>query len=275
MLGIGISTYNRKELSLRCLEAVLKYSPKDALIAISDDGSTDGTPQSLITWVSNSKDTEERVSVLGRKEHRGISASKKALTDCLLAVPEVEDIILLEDDVIPQVANWSNCWIETARENQQAHLLYLPGARYGRVLSVTGNDPTRIEWKVYCSGLVMYFRSELLKEIGSFNEKFTNYGWEHNELTARALLAQGQKPDGLYPHCVRAQETNSLLALDIDEAKRDYYEVAQYNKQASAKMQTASNNRPLYDNLIRGMRERFKTPQFVDRSKYFTAQVSR
>ena len=274
MIAVGISTYNRKALALRCLEAVWQYAGEDTIIAIADDGSTDGTPAAISDFIANVSSPLSFIPIIfiGRKEHRGIAATKKSLTDQLLATKEVTDLLLIEDDVIPIADGWMNKFIETARANLQAHLLYLPTTwKYGKTFFVTGSEPTQVEWKVYASGLVMYFRASLLREIGTFDERFGHYGFEHNELTSRALAAQGQDPEK-YPHCAWAEKSNSLLALDIIEEKLPYAENAAHNKLASSKMAMAQQNKPLYERLMKDHRNKFNDDRrlVVERSKYFS-----
>jgi glycosyltransferase involved in cell wall biosynthesis len=50
-LGIGVSTYNRKESLVRTLEAVRRHTKSNYEIVVSDDGSRDGTQGCSVLWL--------------------------------------------------------------------------------------------------------------------------------------------------------------------------------------------------------------------------------
>lgn len=217
-LGFGISTQNRKKLFFETLEAVYKYAPTNSLIVINDDASTDGTKEDIRTWMCDMAKDGPRVVLIGTDKIVGVANSKSNLVHQLLVEPSVTDIFLIEDDVLPMVDGWWQFFLDTAWEHKQAHLLYLPTKyKYGKTLMLQ-DGPNPIEWKQYCSGLVMYFREELLRPLKGFENRFGRYGWEHNELTSRCLVAQMMNPVH-YPHCASAETNHALISRDIESER--------------------------------------------------------
>lgn len=214
MIAIGISTQSRARIFLECLEAVTRLTPEDCVIAVCDDASTDDTPIQFQKWLD--REGDKRVSFTRNAKVEGIAATKNVLINKLLAEPGVSDIFLVEDDVIPQTANWHEIFLKTAWEHHAAHLLYMPTkTKYGTTFSRDDGE-WPIAWKQYCSGMVMYFRRSLLEleAVRGFNCIFGRYGYDHNELTARCLLAQRANP-GIYPHCERAETDKAVLSKDV------------------------------------------------------------
>lgn len=249
MIGFGISTRNRREEVLACLAAVHKYADQADEIVICDDASDDGTQAALKPW--EERGDGPKVQLLWNPQQVGVAGTKFRIVELLL-LTKADEIILIEDDVLPTAANWHTSILDTAHTEKQAHLLYLPtNWKYGVTLETTGRGRTQIEWKIYCSGLIMYFRASLLRKVGNFDKRFGKFGYEHNELTSRCLVAQGLNPVR-YPHCKVLEAETLVQATDVltTRPKMAYHEVAQFNKDMQYKMQLAHQNKPLYDGLM-------------------------
>lgn len=255
MIGFGISCQNRKDLTLKCLEAVWGFALPKSPIFISDDASTDGTPDAI-------REAKERlrmhnVRLLESPTVLGISNNKRKLVDALLGDARLEDIILIEDDVQPIQPNWFEVFLETANRNAEAHLLYMPTDRkYGPTKNKTGNAPFQIEWKLYCSGMIMYFKAALLREVGNFEPSFRRYGYDHNEMTARCLLAQWKDPGGPYPHCLAAESQKVVLSMDEEASKHGRPETSTCGD-PMIKMRMAGDNKNLYETRLSTYRVKY------------------
>lgn len=275
MIGFGISCQNRKELTLKCLEAVCKFAPMQSPIFISDDASTDGTPDAICEI--KKRLGMHNVRLLESPSMLGISNNKRKLVDALLADSRIEDIVLIEDDVIPIAWNWTHAFIQTAYQNAEAHLIYAPTERkYGPVRFRTGTSPFEIEWKQYCSGMIMYFRASLLREVGNFEAGFRRYGWDHNLMTARCLLAQWRDPGGPYPHCLMAEKEITVRAMDV-EAEKDGRPETSTCGDVMIKMRMAGENKPLYEQRLSELRVKYSevekksdSEKLAQRLKYFS-----
>lgn len=258
MLAFGISTQNRKGMFFEVLEAVYKYAPEDSVVVIHDDGSTDGTQQAMKEWMFQHI-RGPAVVFLTTDKILGVAKAKNALVKYFLGTKwetPISDVFLIEDDVLPMVDGWWKYFLDCAWEHKQAHLLFLPtlqvGGKYGTTLATTeGDNP--ITWKTHCSGLVMYFRQELLLEMKGFEERFGRYGYDHNELTSRCLVAQMQDP-AIYPHCVKTESEFALLSRDM-EAERQNKILPSSTADDSpkgnrTKAALARQNKALYDELM-------------------------
>jgi hypothetical protein len=252
-IAFGLSTQERKDLLLETLNLVWKYAPEDSPICICDDASSDGTPDAIEKWIETTEGAKGRVSLVTHQTIRGVAQTKSDILTMLMSQPEVTDVILLEDDCQPTMCGWYESFLRTAHEHHQAHLLYLPtNFKYGNIMRTDeGENP--VAWKTHCSGLLMYFRAELLAQVGFFENRFGRYGYDHNEFTSRCLLAQWHHPTALYPHCVAAERDYALISLDmIAEANKHFFPSSTLDENGSnrAKILLARANKPLYDFLI-------------------------
>lgn len=229
-IGVGLSTRNKQSECIRTLNGIFQHTDCEMVVAVADDFSHDNTPAAIDYWASKKELPHRLVTFPAPSQQIGIAANKNRLVNFFLQ-PEFNDleyIFLIEDDVRPRVPNWQHWFIETAERTQQAHLLYLAkdrwgGIPFGNVMRVSGEKPYQIEWKMFASGLVMFFTRSLLEFIGGFNEGLSMYGYEHNELSNRAFIAQGIRPGRRegemvfdYPHCVAAETHNAIEADDLN-----------------------------------------------------------
>src|SRR5664279_2793859 len=105
-LGIGIITYNRKDIVAATIERVrtLTLEPGTALL-VADDGSSDGTLAML---------RDLRVPVV-TGINMGIAWNKNRALFVLAQLLNCETVILLEDDTRPARAGWEEQWMAAAR----------------------------------------------------------------------------------------------------------------------------------------------------------------
>jgi hypothetical protein len=255
LIAFGLSTQDRKELFFQVLEAVYKYAPEKSLIVINDDGSSDGSKDAIANWIKDREATGggPQLSFTWSDKVIGVSNSKHNLVQRILEYPTVTDVVLIEDDVLPMRDLWWDYLIKCAWENKQAHLLFLPTPyKYGNTVALT-QSARPIAWKTHCSGLIMYFREELLRELKGFETRFGRYGWDHNELTSRCLIAQMQSPT-IYPHCMELETEHAVLSKDIEaEALKVKLPSSTLDSSPSGlvtKIVLARQNKALYDELM-------------------------
>jgi glycosyltransferase involved in cell wall biosynthesis len=252
LIAFGITTQSRKELFFQVLEAVYKYAPDKSLIVINDDASTDGTKEAVAKWILERQGGPE-VFLTGSEKIAGVANSKNNLVQQILKYPNVTDVILIEDDVLPMRDLWWDYLLKCAWEHKQAHLLFLPtNYKYGKTV-MASPGPHPIAWKTHCSGLIMYFREELLRELKGFETRFGRYGWDHNELTARCLVAQMQSPNA-YPHCLELETEHAVLSKDMEaEALKKTLPSSTTDDSPNGlrtKTLLARQNQKLYDELM-------------------------
>ena len=102
--GIAITTYNRRDLLLRQIELIRRFSIRAPELVVCDDGSTDGTI--------------EAVAALGiplvRGRNKGVAWNKNRGIFWLTHHGSADAFILMDDDVLPTTHGWETEWAEAA-----------------------------------------------------------------------------------------------------------------------------------------------------------------
>ncbi len=174
-IGIGIVTYNRREVLAATIEKVRRFTRHRAVdLVVADDGSTDGT----LAWLR-----ENGVPVV-TGVNMGIAWNKNRALYLLSELLHCEAVILLEDDTQPAKAGWEADWIEAA--NLWGHANF--AAPWMTHLFVSGQgtlaDP------ILCGDVTAQcavFSRESLLFGGFYDPRFKGYGHEHVEHTRRLV----------------------------------------------------------------------------------------
>lgn len=163
-IGIGISTYGRRDVFNETFEAVLKNSRDDSVIVVSDDGSPEGAPD-----VSKAPDV-----VMLSNKNGGIARNKNRLLANLFMKQNVDVAILLEDDVRPIVKDWEDTWGLTGLINGASFWAHgdFPCVHAGLYSRITNN---------YTTGQCIAISKEAFWQVGYIDPRFTRYGFEHAE----------------------------------------------------------------------------------------------
>jgi hypothetical protein len=175
LLGIGIVTYNRREVLSATLDHVIRHTrhPRTVL-AVADDGSTDGTLEML---------RERRIlTVTGR--NMSIAWNKNRALFLLAELSRCDIVILLEDDAYPAQDGWESEWMQAAIRWGHANIAgrwlqehFIAGAG-------TVDDPI---YSQRITAQCAVFSREALLFGGYFDTRFREYGHEHVEHTRRLL----------------------------------------------------------------------------------------
>lgn len=173
--GIGIITYNRKEILSDTVDQVraLTRQPNAALV-VADDGSSDGTLAML---------RDKQVSVI-TGINMGIAWNKNRALFLLSQILGCETVILLEDDTRPDRTGWEAAWITAAQ--RWGHANFAGDWMQEHFLAGTGtvDDPVRCAMvTAQCSA---YSRAAL-SFGGYFDSRFRGYGHEHVEHSRRLV----------------------------------------------------------------------------------------
>ena len=188
-LGIGIVTYNRRDLLAETLDHIARYTKYPfATVAVADDGSTDGTLDMLRG--------RNVTAVTGR--NMGVAWNKNRALFLLSELLRCDIVILLEDDSFPGQDNWELEWMNAALHWGHANVAtdwmgetFISG-------SGTLADPVHSTGvSAQCS---VYSREALLFG-GYFDPRFRGYGHEHVEHSYRLARlgyggAEGPMADG-------------------------------------------------------------------------------
>ncbi|HVC59063.1 MAG TPA: glycosyltransferase family 2 protein [Acetobacteraceae bacterium] len=177
LLGIGIVTYNRRPILSETLDRVLRHTrhPR-TIVAVADDGSTDGTLDML---------RERQVlTVTGR--NMSIAWNKNRALFLLSELLRCDVVVLLEDDAYPSQDHWEVEWMNAAIRWGHANVAgrwlqeyFVPGNAAG-----TADDPIHSD---RITAQCAVFSREALLFGGYFDTRFREYGHEHVEHTRRLL----------------------------------------------------------------------------------------
>jgi glycosyltransferase involved in cell wall biosynthesis len=175
-LGIGVVTYNRRDVAIETVDRVLRHTQCRYDFIVADDGSADGTPALL-----RSKGVPV---IVGR--NMGIAWNKNRAIFYLLAVRGCDVAILLEDDSRPEVDSWEHDWILAALQYGHVNLAgawmrhtFISGAG-------TAADPI---WGANVTAQCSAFSREAIAFVGYMDTRFKGYGFEHVEHSFRLLRA--------------------------------------------------------------------------------------
>jgi hypothetical protein len=172
-VGIGIATYNRRDLLQENITRVRQHTRYANLeLIVADDGSSDGTLEML-----RQRDVPVVTGV-----NMGVAWNKNRALYLLAQVRRCEVVILLEDDTMPDRAGWEQDWIDAGRRwghvNLAGHWL-TKSFRHG---AGTSEDPIMSgNVTAQCAA----YSREALDWAGYFDSRFRGYGHEHVEHSHR------------------------------------------------------------------------------------------
>jgi len=173
-VGIGVVTYNRKDVLLETLARIRAHTTSECALAVADDGSSDGTPEAVRA--------EKITLVTGR--NMGIAWNKNRALFLLASVVQCDVVILLEDDSFPTQDGWEQEWIKATQ--RWGHINFAGEWFRDSFLRGTGTADDPILSKditAQCSG---FSRTSLIYG-GYFDPRFRGYGQEHVEHTRRLV----------------------------------------------------------------------------------------
>jgi GT2 family glycosyltransferase len=181
-ITVQMCTYNRRALLGRVLDALFKQDldPAEYEVVLVDDGSTDGSYESVIEKVAPPcafHVVRQRNAGLARGRNAGMARARGTI------------IMFMDDDVLATPG--------LLAAHLRFHDAHPRAICRGGVINVASFDrlpPARYSWRNY-SGAYFWTTNvsaplELVREAGAFDERFSEYGWEDLELGFR-LRAMG------------------------------------------------------------------------------------
>ena len=175
-LGIGITTYNRRNKLRDLLGRLERFTSVEFDLVVADDGSSDGTADIL---------ADARFpSVIGR--NRGIAWNKNRCVYHLMNRTAADIVLLLDDDVQPRMFGWEQEWIAAA--SSFGHINFAPPHIRHHVLSgaCRADEPGATH---IVGGQCLGFTRAALLHVGYFDPRFGQYGHEHADVSLRCLRA--------------------------------------------------------------------------------------
>ena len=158
-IGIGITTYKRKDLLQVCLDKIHKHTPRPFKLYVAED-------------------TDE--------ERKGIALRKN---ECLNALKDCDYIFLFDDDCYPVQDNWTNFFIDAHKKSGFHHFCYLTNKLHTEKSNYFIDDLV-IKSYVTCGGVFLFLTKEVIQKVGGFYNKYEFYGYEHLGYTLRIFFAK-------------------------------------------------------------------------------------
>lgn len=177
LITVQLCTYNRRVLLGRVMAALFAQDldPNEYEIVLVDDGSNDGTYESVIATLQPPcalTVVRQRNAGLARGRNAGIARARGEL------------ILFMDDDVLATPG--------LLAAHIRCHRTHRDAICRGGVINVESLDhlpPARYTWRNY-SGAYFWTTNvsvplALLKKAGGFDERFREYGWEDLDLGLR------------------------------------------------------------------------------------------
>ncbi len=110
------------------------------------------------------------------KDRRGVACRKN---ECLRALKDCDHIFLFDDDCYPINDGWIDLFIDSGFN----HLLFL------------NESHKKTEGIIYrdCGGVFLYMTNEAVQRVGSFDERFDTWGFEHADYSCRIAMAYNDR----------------------------------------------------------------------------------
>ena len=166
MIGVAITTRNRRGLFNRCLAQWRRRMPDGSVLVVVDDASDDPVPDS------------EGVTVLRNSYRLGVAMSKNR---CMAALMDAgcTDMFLADDDVFP-LSDW---WWRPYVDSPEPHLSY-QGPRSRRLSKVILVDGPHYVVE-FPRGFLLYVTRDVIQDVGGMDPCFGMWGGEHVEWQRR------------------------------------------------------------------------------------------
>lgn len=164
-IGIGITTYNRRETFLDSLDKIKNFTHIDAPIVVVDDGSDKPYKEANYIFEKNV----------------GIAKAKNKCIELLMET-EADHFFLFDDDCFPISDNWHEPYVESDYKHH-----CFTWERNNKFQTIYSNSILNA-FKSPC-GCMIYIHRDVVNKIGGFNEDFNKWGGEHRDLSNRIFNA--------------------------------------------------------------------------------------
>jgi len=142
-LGIGVTTYNRPEVSQLCISQIEKHTENYQLFVTNDLFDRKG-----IAWRKN---------------------------ECLRALKDCDYIVLFDEDCFPIKKGWDWHLVYCSAATKEQHFLYLKETSHIKKIK----EDYLVSYYNNCGGCMMFITKEVIEKVGGFNKDYGLYGFEH------------------------------------------------------------------------------------------------
>lgn len=155
MIGVAISTHNRREVAEHSIAEWRRFLPEGAKLVIVDDASDIPYPGADYRF----------------EKRAGIAVVKNK---CLELLEDCSDVFLSDDDIYPKHLSW---WIDYV-QSPLSHACYI----FNR--EKLWSEPDYVSYALP-RGCLLYFTKRCTEIAGGFDTNFNVYGYDHAELSRR------------------------------------------------------------------------------------------
>lgn len=174
-IGIGVTTYKRKELLQECLENIHKFTQRPFKLYVAEDTDAD---------------------------RKGVACRKN---ECLDNLKDCDFIFLFDDDCYPKKSGWAELIIDKHKKTNVHHFLLIDYKNHGVKNYLFINDET-ITTHNDSGGVMMFLTKQVIEKVGGFYTGYDTYGFEHIGYSCRVYEAK-LTPD----HFISFEEMNNYI----------------------------------------------------------------
>lgn len=212
MIGLGITTYNRPDYFVRCINSVQAqlFDVADVIFVYNDGSDKKYSKRYKEVY----KILPEKIKVKHNPENRGVAHAKNYLLKRMMEAG-CEYMFLLEDDIIVKSPKAITEYVKLSEESGIEHFLF---AHHG----------TENEGKLYlsekgvdlytaCIGAYCMYTDDVIEHVGYLDENFKN-AFEHVEHTFRIARSGFTTPFPTYPDLTNSREYLEEILGSIDNS---------------------------------------------------------
>jgi len=148
MIGIGVTTYKRKENLQECLSKINQHTKCSHQLYVATDSDSD---------------------------RQGVAKRKN---ECLRNLKHCEHLFLFDDDCFPINDDYIDFFVDANKQTKEHHFSFCIDKIHNLKSSFFCGDYC-IEVYEKVGGVFLYLTQSVLQKVGAFGEHYNLYGYEH------------------------------------------------------------------------------------------------
>ncbi|WP_078278549.1 TylF/MycF/NovP-related O-methyltransferase [Mycobacteroides franklinii] len=175
MLGLAITTHNRRDVLLNALAHWIEHTPADVPIVVVDDGSDE--PLCLEGWRGIPLDRQHQVKVVRHPFPKGIAMAKNR---CISELVDLgcEHLFLADDDVWATADKWWKPYVDSP----EPHLSFQWPSRGRHCVTYQDENHFAIGFP---RGVLLYVERRVIDVVGGMDTSYGAHGGEHVDWSHR------------------------------------------------------------------------------------------
>ncbi len=216
-------TWNRLELTQKCIDSLKRYTEKEINILIADNASADGTRDYLTKLYDEG--VIDKLILLNR--NYGIAAA----SNCLWELSDADYFVKLDNDIEINQAGWTEPFLNILKAGKRNNIgavsyNFYRNAPDAPVVNQVESEGVRFEIpqntaEIY--GGCVFINKAIHKELGFWCEDFGRYGWEDTDYGIRLMLSGYNcafiREDNLMLHHGETEDVKDEKYMDFKQKK--------------------------------------------------------